>query len=123
MRILLVDDSKTMRNIQKNVLAEAGYTEVEEAYDGQDALSKAAVFKPQLTLVDGDMPNMDGITFVKAYRGQGHKTPIIMVASDSEKSHVLEAIEAGVNNYIIKPFTPVTLSQRVSDTLARFEAA
>lgn len=123
MRILLVDDSKAMRNIQKNVLAEAGYTEVEEAYDGQDALSKAAVFKPQLILVDGDMPNMDGITFVKAYRGQGHRTPIIMVASDAEKSRVLEAIEAGVNNYIIKPFTPETLSQRVSDTLARFEAA
>jgi len=122
-RILLVDDSKTMRNIEKNVLAQAGYTEVEEAYDGPDGLSKAAVFKPQLIIVDGDMPDMDGIAFVKAYRGQGDKTPIIMVASDAEKSRVLEAIEAGVNNYIIKPFTQETLSQRVSDTLARFEAA
>lgn len=123
MRIMLVDDSKTMRNIQKNILGQLGYAEIEEACDGQDALSKVAAFKPQLLLVDWNMPNMDGLTFVKTFRKQGNKTPIIMVTTESEKTRVIEAIKAGVNNYIIKPFTPETLSARVSETVEKFKVA
>lgn len=119
MRILLVDDSKTMRNIQKNILGQLGYNDVEEACDGQDALSKAAAYKPDLLLVDWNMPNMDGITFVKTYRAQGNKTPIVMVTTESEKVRVVEAIKAGVNNYIVKPFTPETLSERVNETIEK----
>lgn len=119
MRILLVDDSKTMRNIQKAVLAQLGHTEVLEACDGQDALSKAPAFRPDLMLVDWNMPNMDGLTFVKAWRTTNKTTPIIMVTTEAEKSRVIEAIKAGVNNYVVKPFTPDLLSQRIQETLAK----
>lgn len=123
MRIMLVEDSKTMRNIQKNVLAKLGYDDVVEACDGQDALSKVDAFNPDLLLVDWNMPNMDGLAFVKACRGRGRKTPIIMVATETEKSRVLEAIKAGVNNYVVKPFTPEALAQRVQETINRSRAA
>ena len=113
MRILLVDDSKTMRNIQKAVLAQLGHTEVLEACDGQDALSKAPAFRPDLMLVDWNMPNMDGLTFVKAWRSTNKSTPIIMVTTEAEKSRVIEAIKAGVNNYVVKPFTQATLRQKI----------
>jgi len=119
MRIMLIDDSKTMRNIQKSVLKQLGYTEIEEACDGQDALSKVAAFKPELCLVDWNMPNMDGLTFVKTFRESDKTTPLIMVTTEAEKTRVIEAIKAGVNNYVVKPFTPDLLSERISETLAK----
>jgi len=119
MRIMLIDDSKTMRNIQKSVLKQLGYTEIEEACDGQDALSKVAAFKPELCLVDWNMPNMDGLAFVKAFRENDKDTALIMVTTEAEKSRVIEAIKAGVNNYVVKPFTPDLLSERITETLAK----
>lgn len=119
MKILLVDDSKTMRNIQKGILAQMGHTQVEEAQDGLDALSKVFNFQPELMLVDWNMPNMDGLTFVKQYRAKGGKTPIIMVTTEAEKTRVIDAIKAGVNNYVVKPFTPDVLSQRITETMAK----
>ena len=123
MRIMLVDDSKTMRNIQRNILGQLGFSELEEACDGQDALSKLSAFNPELMLVDWNMPNMDGLTFVKNVRKQGIKTPIIMVTTESEKARVIEAIKAGVNNYVVKPFTPEQLGERVNETMAKAAAA
>lgn len=123
MKIMLIDDSKTMRNIQKSVLAQLGHTQIEEACDGQDALSKVAAFAPDLILVDWNMPNMDGLTFVKHYRQLNKVTPLIMVTTESEKSRVIEAIKAGVNNYVVKPFTPDLLSQRINETLSKVKAA
>lgn len=119
MRIFIIDDSKTMRNIQKSVLSTLGHTDIQEAGDGQDALSRVDAFNPELILVDWNMPVMDGITFVKQYRAKGGKTPVIMVTTEAEKSRVVEAIKAGVNNYVVKPFTPDSLSQKISETLAR----
>ncbi len=122
MKVMLVDDSKTMRNIQKGILTQLGYTDLEEACDGLDALSKVGAFQPELLLVDWNMPNMDGLTFVKKYRELGHKTPIIMVTTEAEKARVVEAIKAGVNNYVVKPFTPDLLGERIKETLARIAA-
>jgi two-component system chemotaxis response regulator CheY len=123
MKILLIDDSKTMRNIQKSVLAQLGHTTVEEACDGQDALSKVGTYKPDLILVDWNMPNMDGLTFVKTFRQTNKTTPMIMVTTEAEKARVIEAIKAGVNNYVVKPFTPDLLSQRINETLAKCQSA
>lgn len=123
MKIMLIDDSKTMRNIQKSVLAQLGHTQIEEACDGQDALSKVAAFAPDLILVDWNMPNMDGLTFVKHFRQSNKATPLIMVTTESEKSRVIEAIKAGVNNYVVKPFTPDLLSQRINETVSKVKAA
>lgn len=123
MKILLVDDSKTMRNIQKAVLAQLGYTDVTEACDGVDALTKAGASKPEMMLVDWNMPNMDGLTFVKTWRQTDKTTPIIMVTTEAEKARVIEAIKAGVNNYVVKPFTPDLLSQRIQETLTKLKVA
>lgn len=122
MKILLVDDSKTMRNIQKSILTQLGFRELEEACDGQDALSKLGAFTPDLILLDWNMPNMDGLTFVKEFRKTNTTTPVIMVTTESERSRVVEAIKAGVNNYVVKPFTPDVLSQRISETVGNAAA-
>ena len=123
MKVMLIDDSKTMRNIQKSVLKQLGYTEIEEACDGQDALSKIGAFNPDLVLVDWNMPNMDGLTFVKTYRQQDKTTPMMMVTTEAEKARVIEAIKAGVNNYVVKPFTPDLLGQRINETMEKLRAA
>ncbi len=122
MRVLVVDDSKTMRNIVKGVLGTIGATAVEEASDGQDALSRVDAFNPDLILLDWNMPVMDGITFVKSYRGAKKTTPIIMVTTEAEKTRVIEAIQAGVNNYAVKPFTPESLSKIIETTMAKVAA-
>ncbi|USN98335.1 MAG: response regulator [Phycisphaeraceae bacterium] len=122
MKVMLIDDSKTMRNIQRSVLRQLGIEQIEEACDGQDALSKVGAFQPDLILVDWNMPNMDGLSFIKAFRKQDKSTPLIMVTTEAEKSRVIEAIKAGVNNYLVKPFTPDMLSQRINETIAKCSA-
>ena len=122
MKVLLVDDSRTMRNIQKSALAQIGYSDITEACDGQDALSRVNAQTPDLILLDWNMPNMDGLTFLKAFRASNKETQVIMVTTESEKSRVVEAIKAGVNNYLVKPFTPEQLNQRITETLSKRKA-
>ncbi len=122
MKVLLVDDSKTIRRIQKNAVESMGDTEVAEAADGREALDKCAEFKPDLILLDWNLPNMDGLTFVKTYRGAGNKTPIIMCTTEAEKARVIEAIKHGVNNYVVKPFTTNSLCDKINQTLAALAA-
>lgn len=119
MKVLLVDDSRTMRNIQKKVLTALGESEFAEAGDGLEALSVLATGKFDLVLVDWNMPNMDGHTLVQKIRQTDKTTPLIMVTTEAEKSRVIEAIKAGVNNYVVKPFTPDALLERVNQTLAK----
>jgi two-component system chemotaxis response regulator CheY len=123
MRIMLIDDSRTMRTIQRNILTQLGYKEIEEACDGQDALSKVDAFNPDIILVDWNMPNVDGISFVKQYRARGRKTPVVMVTTEAEKARVIEAIKAGVNNYVVKPFTPESLAARIQETIDKVAKA
>jgi two-component system chemotaxis response regulator CheY len=116
MRILLVDDSVTMRRIQKNQLNGLGVSEVFEADNGEAALKELASNKPiDLILLDWNMPVMDGLTFLKKVRAEAAyaSTKIIMCTSESEKSRVVEALKNGADNYIIKPFTPEALKTKL----------
>lgn len=123
MKILVVDDSKTMRSIVKNCLASLGYNDVEEACDGRDALSKATACSPSIVLLDWNMPNMNGLEFLQAFRAAGNKTPVIMVTTEAEKARVIEAIKAGASDYVVKPFTPDVLAHHVMRTMERTKAA
>ena len=122
MRILLVDDSRTIRNIQRNTLAGMGHTDVLEAADGQEALTVLAAERPDLMLVDWNMPNMDGITLVRKVRETDKALPMIMVTTEAERSRVMEALKAGVNNYVVKPFTAETLGEKIEQTMAKAAA-
>ena len=119
MKILLVDDSRTIRNIQKNTLKTLGHTDITEAADGLEALACLAKERPDLMLVDWNMPNMDGITLIRKVRETDKKLPIIMVTTEAEKSRVIEAVKAGVNNYCVKPFTAETLSEKIGQTMEK----
>ena len=119
MKVLLVDDSRTIRNIQKNVLSQLGHTEILEAGDGVEALKVLETQTPDLVLVDWNMPNMDGLTLVTKIRETNKTLPLIMVTTEAEKSRVLEAIKAGVNNYVVKPFTAEMLSGKIEQTMAK----
>jgi len=123
MKIMLVDDSRTIRNIEKNVLSQLGHTDILEAGDGVEALSLTATQMPDLFLVDWNMPNMDGLTLVKNIRTKNTTVPIIMVTTEAEKSRVIEAIKAGVNNYVVKPFTAETLGEKIQQTLSKLGIA
>ena len=118
MKILTVDDSSTMRRIIKNTLNRIGYTDVVEAEHGVDGLGKMAGV--ELVLTDWNMPEMDGLTFVKSLRSnaQYNDVPIIMVTTEAAKKEILEAIKAGVSDYIVKPFTPDTLKEKIQKVLA-----
>src|SRR4051794_24943717 len=126
MKVLLVDDSRTMRNIQKRCLTDAfpGCT-FGEAGDGTEGL-KVLANTPggfDLVLVDWNMPNMDGLTFVQRVRTTDKTTLMVMVSTEAEKTRVLDAIKGGVNNYVIKPFTPEMLIEKIRATLERRKLA
>ena len=124
MKLLLVDASRTMRNIERNVLRALGDHVVTEAGDGVEALTAIASSTTpfDLMLFYWNMPNMDGLTLVKRVREKDKLTPIIMVTTEAEKERIIEAIKAGVNNYVIKPFTPDSLLERVKTTLEKIRA-
>ncbi len=117
MKILLVDDSTTIRNIQRNTLKMLGHADVKEASDGVAALAALAKERPELMLVDWNMPVMDGLTLIRKVRETDKSLPIIMVTTESEKSRVLEALKAGVNNYVVKPFTADVLAAKIKQTM------
>ncbi len=120
LKILAVDDSPTMRRIIINTLKRAGYSEVVEATDGKDALAKLKVDNINFVITDWNMPEMDGLTFVTTVRGMDEykSLPILMVTTRSVKDDIVEALKAGVNNYIVKPFTPDTLKEKIDQILA-----
>lgn len=120
LKILAVDDSPTMRRIIINTLKRAGYNDVVEATDGKDAMAKLKVEQITFVITDWNMPEMDGLEFVTTVRATAEfkGLPILMVTTRSVKDDIVEALKAGVNNYIVKPFTPETLKQKIEQILA-----
>ena len=107
MRILIVDDSRSMRLILKRMLAEMGHAEVAEAEDGSVALAQMEAFRPELALVDWNMPVMNGLELIRAVRSNAeHRDiPIVMVTTETEIEQVVRALAAGASEYVMKPFT------------------
>jgi two-component system chemotaxis response regulator CheY len=116
MKFLVVDDSSTMRRIIKNSLQRIGFNDVIEAENGKDGLEKLAG-GADIILTDWNMPEMDGLEFVKNVRSQNPKIPILMITTNAAKDDIIEALKNGVNNYIVKPFTPETLKEKVEAIL------
>ena len=118
MRFLVVDDSATMRRIVVNSLNRIGYEDTLEAGDGEEAME---LFGPEIgcVITDWNMPKKTGIDFVRALRAHpdGASIPILMVTTRSVREDILAAIEAGVNNYIVKPFTPLVLKEKIDGVL------
>jgi len=118
-RFLVVDDSPTMRIIVINALKNIGYTDIVEAEDGKDALAKLYSEKIDFIITDWNMPNMTGLELTRAVRSDPNfaNIPILMVTTRGMKQDVIEALEARVNNYIVKPFTPQVLKEKIEQIL------
>ena len=112
-RVLVADDSSTMRKIILRSLQAVGVPNAVEAADGEEAVK---LFKPgsfDLVLTDWNMPGKSGLEVIQEIRKQDANVPIIMVTTEAEKSRVLEAIQAGVSDYLVKPFTADTLREKL----------
>jgi two-component system, chemotaxis family, chemotaxis protein CheY len=114
-RILIVDDSRAMRLILKRMLGEMGYSDVAEAEDGAVALTQMEAFKPELALVDWNMPVMNGLEFVTAVRESREydKVKMMMVTSESSPRLVYEALKAGADEYAMKPITRDVIEEKL----------
>ncbi|MBW1921997.1 MAG: chemotaxis response regulator CheY [Deltaproteobacteria bacterium] len=119
MKILVVDDFSTMRRIVKGVLRTLGFKNIIEAENGKMALSELKKEEVGLIVSDWNMPEMTGLELLKAVRSDGKLKgiPFIMVTAEGQKENIVEAIKAGVSNYIVKPFTPDTLKEKVEAVL------
>lgn len=117
MKILLVDDSSTMRRIQANTLNSLGYNDLVQAEDGADALKKLKENPDvKLVLLDWNMPNMNGLDCLKAIKADGGTKgiPVMMVTSEAEKTKIIEAVQAGASNYLVKPFDADSLKAKIT---------
>jgi two-component system chemotaxis response regulator CheY len=116
MRILSVDDFSTMRRIVKNILKQLGYTNVDEAENGATAIDAMREKKYDLVISDWNMPVKTGIEFLKEVRADPElkETPFLMVTAEAEKDNVVEAMQAGVSNYVLKPFTAKILEEKLA---------
>ena len=118
---MVVDDSSTMRRIIKNTLGRLGYKDLLEAEDGAQAWELMQEHKEEVgvLITDWNMPNMNGLELVKKVRADGafEDIPIIMVTTEGGKGEVITALKAGVNNYIVKPFTPQVLKEKLEAVL------
>jgi two-component system chemotaxis response regulator CheY len=125
MKILIVDDYSTMRRIVKNLLADLGFTNVTEADDGRAALPMLQNGDFEFLVTDWNMPGMTGIDLLKAVRSDPRlaKLPVLMVTAEAQRDQIVEAAQAGVNGYIIKPFTAATLKEKIDKIFQRVVAA
>ena len=114
-KILVVDDAPMIRRILKNLLKEMGFTNVEEAEDGMVALQKLRSQKYDFVITDWNMPNLTGIELVQEIRKDPNlkHLPIMMVTAEAKKENIILALKSGVNNYIVKPFTPENVKAKI----------
>jgi two-component system, chemotaxis family, chemotaxis protein CheY len=121
MRILVVDDFATMRKIVRNVLKQINLTDVTEAENGKAALAVLRAEQIGLIISDWIMPEMTGIDFLRACKEDPDlkKIPFVMVTAEAQKESVIEAIKGGVDNYIVKPFTPDKLQAAINQAMTR----
>lgn len=124
MKILIVDDFSTMRRIIKNLLRDLGFTNTQEADDGSTALPMLQNGDFDFLITDWNMPNMPGIDLLKAVRADDHlkSLPVLMVTAEAKRDQIVAAAEAGVNGYIVKPFTAETLKEKIEKIFERIEA-
>ncbi|GJM05510.1 MAG: response regulator [marine bacterium B5-7] len=125
MKILIVDDFSTMRRIIKNLLRDLGFKNTSEADDGVTALPMLENGKYDFLVTDWNMPGMQGIDLLKAVRANPELVdlPVLMVTAESKKDQIVEAAQAGVNGYVVKPFTAQTLKEKIDKIFERIEAA
>ena len=125
MKILVVDDFSTMRRIVKNCLQEIGYTEIQEADDGNTALPMLQSGSFDFLITDWNMPGMPGLDLLKAVRADAKlaKMPVLMLTAEAKREQIIEAAQAGVSGYVIKPFTAATLKEKIDKILATKAAA
>jgi len=125
MKVLVVDDMSTMRRILKNVLRQIGFSDIMEAENGQDALTKLKAGGFGLVVSDWNMPVMQGIELLRAVRADAElKTlPFLMVTAEAQKENLIEAVQAGVSNYVVKPFTAEVLQGKLEKIFANVHPA
>ncbi len=125
MRILIVDDFSTMRRIVRNLLREIGFTNFDEAEDGIQALQRLRARPFDFVVSDWSMPNMQGIDLLRAIRSdpQLKHLPVLMVTAEAKRENILEAAQAGVNGYVVKPFTAETLKEKLDAIFKRLQSA
>jgi two-component system chemotaxis response regulator CheY len=125
MKILIVDDFSTMRRIIKNLLRDLGFSNTHEADDGSTALPMLKGGDFDFLVTDWNMPGMQGIDLLKAVRADAKlaSLPVLMVTAESKRDQIVEAAQAGVNGYIVKPFTAQTLKEKIDKIWERIEAA
>ncbi len=125
MKFLVVDDFSTMRRIVRNLLKEAGYANVDEAEDGQVGLAKLKAGKFDFVITDINMPNMTGFDLIRGMRAEPAlaKIPVLVVSAEAKKEDIVNAAQAGANGYIVKPFTKVTLEEKLAKILAKMQPA
>lgn len=116
MKILVVDDMATMRRIVKNILKQLGFANTEEAENGQEALQKLRADNFSLVVSDWNMPVMSGIDMLRAIRADDKlkAIPVLMVTAEAQQANLVEAVQAGVSNYIVKPFTAETMQDKLN---------
>jgi len=124
MKILIVDDFSTMRRIIRNLLRDLGFNNIQEADDGNTALPMLQNGNIDFLVTDWNMPGMKGIDLLKAVRADEKLAalPVLMVTAESNREQIIEAAQAGVNGYIVKPFTAVTLKEKIDKIFERVEA-
>ena len=115
MKILVVDDFSTMRRIVRNLLKELGFSNVYEAEDGVDALKQLRAEPFDFVVSDWNMPNMTGIDLLREIRKDGalKHLPVLMVTAEAKKENIIEAAQAGASGYVVKPFTAITLDEKL----------